>query len=30
VTVFGERIGAYDAVGIALIATGIVLLSRMA
>lgn len=30
VAVFGERIGASDALGIALIATGIVLLSRMA
>jgi small multidrug resistance pump len=30
VAVFGERIGASDAIGIALIATGIALLSRMA
>jgi len=30
VAVFGERIGASEAVGIALIATGIALLSRMA
>jgi small multidrug resistance pump len=30
VAVFGERLGATDAIGIALIATGIALLSRMA